>query len=124
VVAVPAPTVTPPRIGTGPQDPQRASNALASSVNDALTEVFGQAIVDGVLVKGARLVFDAQGNPADTPIKHGLGRQALGFVVVNRLASFDIWTSLTPNPQPNSHLLVSHNAGQTAFSAKVDLWVF
>lgn len=116
---MPAPVLRLPRIGT---EPQRALGDLGNEVQRALTAVYGQAIVDGALVTGQECQFDAAGNPTDTPVVGGLGRPPRGFIVVGRRDRFDLWTSRSKNPSPNS-LLLSHNAAKGNF-ATFDLWVF
>lgn len=122
-----APLIRIPRFGPK-LDPQVALSALGNSVQDLINGVFStQKLVDGVLVTGAKLVFDSSGNPADTPVTHGLGRKANGYVLCGLVAPFQLWTSASDNPQPTSQLLLSHNATPTAFTSAPGafaLWVF
>lgn len=120
-----APNVTPPRIGT---DPQRASNALVTSVNNAIQAIYNQnPTVGGTHVQGVILktTTDSTGAivPVDTAVTHSLGRPAKGFSVSDCSAlGVSVIRSKNTGSAPNNQILISHNA--TAAGVTVDVVVF
>lgn len=120
-----APNVTPPRIGT---DPQRASNSLVTSVNNAIQSIYNaNPVVGGTHITGVVLKTstDASGNvtPVDTAVVHSLGRPAKGFNVSDCSAlGVSVIRSTDTGSAPNTQLLLTHNA--TTAGVTVDVVVF
>jgi hypothetical protein len=111
------------RIGS---DPQQAQQQAQQAVRDAFArQAKNCPLLDGVLVGPVRLgvsyAGDGTPSPRDTEFRHGLGRPARGWIVVDRTNLGDLWRSDAVNKAPTSTLLLSHNVTTPVL---VTLWVF
>lgn len=109
-----APIVSRPKLV---DDPKRTIEEIGQALQQAFDRLFAEhPAIDSALVEDVKLNFDASGNPADTVVRHGLGRAARGVQVVKQLAAFQVWMSQSTNAAPNSQVVLSHNAAQNAFA--------
>lgn len=76
-------------------------------------------INNGIFQDGIRKASVALVSGSDNKITHGLGRDYLGFIVINKNANADVWLSSTTNNFKKNQILLSASATVT-----VDLWIF
>lgn len=84
---------------------------------DAVQEEFRNyerlQILGGVFIKGVAI------GTGDTAVGHGLGREYLGYLVVDRNANATVYTSTTTNHLPERNLILKASSAVT-----VTLYVF
>lgn len=89
-------------------------NKVQQNVENALSTIIRKPIIDGILLKNVCL------EPSiSNEVKHSLGREPLGWIVVRLRADARIWDvqDYNRNPSKTLSLAASH-------SVTVDLWIF
>lgn len=76
--------------------------------SQSVTELNGGVIVEGKLI-----------GTSDTFVQHGLGREPRGYLVIDKNANANIYTSATTNSRPKLELILRASASVT-----VDLYIF
>lgn len=95
----------------------QTSNAELMRVQDAVAEVISP--LAKVPLLDARVIKAAQIGTSATGIDHGLGREPLGWFVIDKSQTADVWRSPTPSQAPNKLLMLLATSPVT-----VDLIVF
>ena len=90
----------------------RSQSEIAAKVNQVLTN----PLLNGRLIPGVVLL--AANNP--TNVEHGLGRQPLGWIVIDSHNNAVTWASDDSNPK-KKNLVMELN---TSADNTIDLWVF
>ncbi len=84
---------------------------LQERLQEVLAPVLTSAIIDGTLLKNVELTS------AVTQVAHGLGREPLGWIIVNKTANQDVW-------QPSNDLPRRFLNLQASGTVTVSIWVF
>lgn len=87
---------------------------IQENVQAAIGPLLQASIIDGILLKGVVLTT---GQP--NLIEHKLGREPLGWLLVRKRATADVWDAQDDNSLPSRSLDLRSSATVT-----VDLWVF
>lgn len=87
---------------------------IQQNITKALQPIIQASIIDGVHLTGVVLTT-GQANL----VAHKLGRPPLGWLIVRKRATADIWDEQDGNSMPTSSLDLRSSATVT-----VDLWVF
>tara|TARA_R100000664_G_scaffold25460_1_gene35450 strand:- start:2505 stop:2828 length:324 start_codon:yes stop_codon:yes gene_type:complete len=96
-------------------DPQNSNiTQTQSNVNTALKQIANSAIIDGVLIKNIDV------GTADTIVNHKLGREPLGWIVVRKNETGEIYESSTVNKNRDKVLILR---GSTA-TTDTNFWIF
>jgi hypothetical protein len=90
-------------------DVQRVQDAIASVFNAILKK----QILDGRIIKD--IFLDSSENP--TAVKHGLGKEPRGWIVIKQDASASVYQSTSSTPQATLDL-------NSSADVTVSLWVF
>ena len=85
-----------------------------SNVNTVVKQIANSPIIDGVLIKEVDI------GTADTVVEHKLGREPLGWIVVRKNETGEVYESTTSNPNRSKFLLLK---GSTA-TTDTNLWIF
>jgi hypothetical protein len=96
-------------------DLQRALGSLQNNVEQSLGRI-SKDIVPGVLLTGVTIA-----SGGTTWVEHGLGREAKGFLVVDKNLAGDVWRSANSRDRPKSHIGLATDADASLI---VSLWVF
>jgi hypothetical protein len=86
---------------------------LQSRWKSEIDPVLANLLVQGRILQNVPLVT------GDNTINHGLGRKLIGWVLVDKSATADIYSKQSTNPSPQLSLILSSPAPAT-----VSLWVF
>ena len=87
---------------------------FANYVNNALTPITGSKIIDGLLLKDVVLTTGSINS-----VPHRLNRELLGYIIVMKTATSDVWDSQNVNTFKNKTLNLNCSA-----DVIVNLWVF
>jgi len=93
-------------------------NRLQDSIEQAVNPVIDSRIVDGVYIKEVDL------STSDTFVEHKLGREPLGFIVVRKFATGDVYESLTDADGNNYNRKRFINIKASTSLSNVYLWIF
>jgi hypothetical protein len=96
----------------------REFNRLQDNIEQSLTPVIDSRIVDGVYIKEIDL------STSDTLVEHKLGREPLGFLVVRKFATGDVYESLTDASGNNYDRNKFINIKASTTLSNVYLWIF
>ena len=93
----------------------QALNRIQANMAEAIAKIESGPQMSGVILKDVVLA----GAAADTVIQHGLARTPVGFLVLYKSATGDVWNSATSNVRPDLEIILKAGAAMT-----VTLWVF
>jgi hypothetical protein len=87
---------------------------VQQNVENAITTIIRKEIIDGILLKNVCL------EPSiSNEVKHGLGREPLGWTIVRKRADARIWDIQDFNTTPSKTLSLTCSHAVT-----VDIWIF
>lgn len=98
------------RVRTSDPDLRAVQDNVAAVVRD----IGGRALLDGLLLDGVEVTTGAP-----VTVNHGLGRDLIGWVVVRKSATADVWDSQSTNRMPARSLVLNSSANVT-----LSIWVF
>lgn len=87
---------------------------VQDNVATTLNAITAKPVLDGVLLKSVALI-----NGVTNVVDHSLGRSPLGWIVVRKRATADIWDVQDANLNPSRNLNLVCSA-----DVIIDLWVF
>lgn len=98
------------KIGVNDRDLQK----VQQNVENAVAPIIRKPIIDGVLLKKVCLLPGVSNE-----VKHRLGREPLGYIIVRKRADARIWDiqDFNNNPSKTFSLACSHEV-------TVDIWIF
>jgi hypothetical protein len=88
----------------------RVQDNLASTL-DTITSI---EMLDGVRIENIKLL-----SGIDNLISHKLNRIPLGYIILRKRASSDIWDTQDSNKSPSKTLILNCSANVT-----IDIWIF
>lgn len=88
---------------------------VQDNVAVALQDISRSPWMGGVILTGVAIL----GGSVDVSIDHGLQRVPFGFLILNKNASTDVWTSATSNPRPELTMILKSTNTVTA-----TVWIF
>src|SRR6187431_1017725 len=83
-------------------------NRVQDNVGTAVQGIVSQPQMGGVFIPNITLAI------GDNIVNHGLMKSPLGFVVLSKSATGDLWKSSTVNPRPELSIIINSSAAQTA----------
>lgn len=87
--------------------PDQALMQVQDSVSDSIQSLTKIPILESNLLKDVSVSSVAAG------VEHGLNRQPLGFIVVDRTANVQVWRSATPSVAPEKLLMLEASSAAT-----------
>ncbi len=93
----------------------QAVNKLQENVRILTNEIIGKQILDGILLTKVSLTTGVT-----NPVDHKLGRQPLGWLVLRKRATADIWDTQDTNTNNKNGTLFLRCSADVV----VDLWIF
>lgn len=81
-----------------------ADDLQLAKVQDNIFNAF-QALPFDFLILNGNFVEATIAN-VDTPVEHGLKRDLIGWVIVDKNANADVWKSATANPRPQDQIIL------------------
>jgi len=90
----------------------RSNDADLMRVQDAIAEVLEP--LTKAFMLDARILRDVAIGTSPTAVDHGLGREPLGWMLVDKTAAADVWRSTTTSIAPKKLLMLVASAPITA----------
>ena len=87
---------------------------VQGNIQEYLRGITTNPLLDGVRVTGISL--SASGT---TPVEHTLGREPLGWILIRKRGTADVWDSQDTNALPSRTLALN-----CSVNVEVDLWIF
>jgi len=72
-----------------------------------------QFLLNRIAIKDASII-EATITTSDTVIQHGLGRNPIGYLIIDRDAAQTVYTSATTNPRPSLQIILKASGSVTA----------
>jgi hypothetical protein len=88
-----------------------SSDQVMMRVQDSITDSI-QSLTK-IPILEANLVANVSVSTTATGVEHGLNRQPLGFIVVDRTSNTQVWRSATPSAAPEKLLMLEASATTT-----------
>ncbi len=106
-----------------PFDRIRTQNSELRQLQDAAGAVFkditGREVLDGRLIEDVVLT-----GTQTLSLAHGLGRRLVGWVIVRKNATGDVWDGQKTNSTPARTLVLNNDLATDQDTMTISLWVF